>query len=86
MKIAQIVTTVVGTPWRELTFVELETDDGRVGVGEVRMVNKTETLLAAIRELGDRYVIGSEPFDVERIAWGVTWNCLLYTSDAADEL
>ncbi|GAA1918330.1 mandelate racemase/muconate lactonizing enzyme family protein [Microbacterium aoyamense] len=73
MKIARIVTTVVGTPWRELTFVELETDDGRVGVGEVRMVNKTETLLAAIRELGDRYVIGSDPFDVERIAWGVQW-------------
>ena len=73
MKITQIVTTVVGTPWRELTFVELETDDGRVGVGEVRMVNKTETLLAAIRELGDRYVIGSDPFDVERIAWGVQW-------------
>jgi galactonate dehydratase len=73
MKITQIVTTVVGTPWRELTFVELETDDGRVGVGEVRMVNKTETLLAAIRELGDRYVIGSEPFDVERIAHGVIW-------------
>ncbi|MDL9978740.1 mandelate racemase/muconate lactonizing enzyme family protein [Microbacterium sp. ASV49] len=73
MKIAQIVTTVVGTPWRELTFVELLTDDGRVGVGEVRMVNKTETLLAAIRELGDRYVIGSDPFDLERIAWGVLW-------------
>lgn len=73
MKITQIVTTVVGTPWRELTFVELETDDGRVGVGEVRMVNKTETLLAAISELGDRYVIGSDPFDVERIAGGVLW-------------
>lgn len=73
MKITRIVTTVVGTPWRELTFVELETDDGRVGVGEVRMVNKTETLLAAIRELGDRYVIGADPFDVERIAWGVHW-------------
>lgn len=73
MKISQIVATVVGTPWRELTFVELMTDDGRVGVGEVRMVNKTETLLSAIREIGDRYAIGSEPFDVERIAWGVLW-------------
>lgn len=73
MKIAEIVTTVVGTPWRELTFVELVTDDGLVGVGEVRMVNKTETLLAAITELGERYVIGAEPFDVERIAWGMIW-------------
>lgn len=73
MKIERIVTTVVGTPWRELTFVELETDDGRVGTGEVRMVNKTETLLAAISELGNRYVIGADPFDVERISWGVQW-------------
>lgn len=73
MIIRDVVTTVVGAPWRELTFVELETDDGRVGVGEVRMVNKTETLTACIRELADRYVIGREPFDLERIAWGVQW-------------
>jgi galactonate dehydratase len=73
MKIERIVTTVVGTPWRELTFVELETDDGRIGTGEVRMVNKTDTLLAAIEELGNRYVVGADPFDVERIAWGVQW-------------
>jgi galactonate dehydratase len=73
MKIARIVTTVVGTPWRELTFVELETDDGRIGTGEVRMVNKTETLLTAIHELGNRYVIGADPFDVEKLAWGVQW-------------
>ena len=74
MKISRIVTTVVGTPWRELTFVELETDDGRIGVGEVRMVNKTETRLACIKELGDRYVIGASPFDVEKIAHGVQWS------------
>ncbi len=73
MKITNIVTTVVGTPWRELTYVELETDEGLVGVGEVRMVNKTETLIAAIQEIGNRYVIGADPFDVERIAWGVLW-------------
>jgi galactonate dehydratase len=73
VKIERIVTTVVGAPWRELTFVELETDTGLVGVGEVRMVNKTETLLACLREVGDRYVVGSDPFDVERIAFGVLW-------------
>ncbi len=71
MKIADIVTTVVGTPWRELTFVELVTDDGRRGVGEVRMVNKTDTLLACISELGDRYVIGADPFDRERLAFAI---------------
>lgn len=73
MKVRSISTYVVGTPWRELTFVELELDNGLTGVGEVRMVNKTETLLACIRELGDRYVIGNSPFDREKLALGVQW-------------
>lgn len=54
-------TTVVGTPRRELRFVELTTDDGLVGVGEARMVNKTDTLPACIGELGRRYVLGAGP-------------------------
>jgi galactonate dehydratase len=69
MKIVDVAVTVVGAPWRELTFVELTTDDGRIGTGEVRMVNKTETLVACLRELGPRYVIGSDPFEVERLGW-----------------
>src|SRR5262249_38056988 len=70
-KIVDIRTTVVGTPWRELVFVELTTDAGLVGLGEVRIVNKTETLLACVHELGPRYVTGSDPFDVERLIWNV---------------
>jgi galactonate dehydratase len=71
MKISDARTTVVGTPWRDLTFLELETDVGLVGLSEVRMVNKTETLVACIRELAPRYVLGSDPFDVERLAWNI---------------
>jgi galactonate dehydratase len=71
MKIVNTRTTVVGAPWRELTFVELVTDAGLVGLGEVRMVNKTDTLLACINELAPRYVTGTDPFDVERLAWNV---------------
>ena len=71
MKIIDARVTVVGTPWRELVFLELATDDGLTGVGEVRMVNKTETLVACIGELAPRYAIGSDPFDVERLAWNV---------------
>jgi galactonate dehydratase len=67
------VVTVVGTPWRELTFVELVADDGLVGVGEVRMVNKTETLVSCVNEMAPRYVIGTDPFDVERLAWNLQW-------------
>jgi galactonate dehydratase len=71
VRIADVVTTVVGAPWRELTFVELVADDGRRGVGEVRMVNKTDTLLACVTELADRYVVGADPFDRETLAFNI---------------
>jgi galactonate dehydratase len=71
MKIVDLRVTVVGTPWRELVFLELTSDDGLTGVSEVRMVNKTDTLVACIGELAPRYVIGADPFDVERLAWNV---------------
>src|SRR5262245_24641840 len=35
------------------------------------MVNKTDTLVACIEELAPRYVIGVDPFDVERLSWNV---------------
>jgi galactonate dehydratase len=71
MAIATVRITVVGAPWRELVFVELVADNGLVGVGEVRMVNKTSTLVACVEELAPRYVIGGDPFDVERLAWNI---------------
>jgi galactonate dehydratase len=71
LRIEEIRTTVVGTPWRELVFVELTTENGLTGVGEVRMVNRTDTLLACVHELGPRHVIGSDPFDVELLAWKI---------------
>ena len=71
MKITSARTTVVGTPWRELVFLELETDTGLVGTSEVRMVSRTLTLLACLEELAPRHVIGTDPFDVERLAWNI---------------
>ncbi len=71
MRITEVRTTVVGTPWRDLVFVELMTDDGLVGVGEVRPLNKTDSFVAVIEELAGRYVIGSDPFDTERLAWAI---------------
>jgi galactonate dehydratase len=71
MKIQDLRVTVVGAPWRELVFVELVTDSGVTGTGEVRMVNKTSTLVACIEELAPRYVLGADPFDVERLAWNI---------------
>lgn len=71
MKITRAVTTIVGTPWRELVFLELETDAGLVGTSEVRMVSRTATVDACIHELAPRHVIGTDPFDVERLAWNI---------------
>ena len=71
MRIRDIRTTIVGTPWRELVFFEALTDNGLTGVSEVRMVNKTDTLVACIQELAPRYLLGSDPFDVERLAWNI---------------
>ena len=71
MRIVDVVTTVVGAPWRELTFVELVADDGRRGLGEVRMITKTDTLLACISELADRHVVGADPFDRETLAFNI---------------
>lgn len=73
MKIVDVKATVVGTPWRELTFIELIADNGLRGLGEARMLNKTDTLLACVNELCRRYVIGSDPSEFERLAWRFTW-------------
>lgn len=57
----------MGTPWRNLTFVVLDTDEGLSGVGEVRMINNTDALLGYLAEAAPRYVIGKDPFDRELI-------------------
>jgi galactonate dehydratase len=71
VKIVSARTTAVGTPWRELVFLELQADTGLVGTSEVRMVSRTETLLACLGELAPRHVIGIDPFDVEQLAWNI---------------
>ena len=40
-RVVELHAIVAGAPWRELTMVELVTDDVLTGVGEIRMVNKT---------------------------------------------
>jgi galactonate dehydratase len=67
MKITNVRPLVMGTPWRNLTFVVVETDEGLTGLGEVRMINNTEALLGYLAEAIPRYVIGSDPFDREAL-------------------
>ncbi len=65
MRITNVEPLVLGTPWRNLTFVKVTTDEGLVGVAEGRNVNRTELLLAYLQMANHRYVIGSDPFNVE---------------------
>ena len=65
MKITDVKTLVMGTSWRNLTFVKVETDEGLTGVSEVRMNNRTDALLAYIDGAKKRHVIGSDPFNTE---------------------
>ena len=65
MKITDVKTLVMGTSWRNLTFVKVETDEGLTGVSEVRMNNRTDALIAYLDGAKKRHVIGSDPFNTE---------------------
>lgn len=67
MIITDVVPLVLGTPWRNLTFVKVETDEGLVGVAEARNVGRTEAVLAYLEASKKKYVVGSDPFEVERL-------------------
>jgi galactonate dehydratase len=71
MRISEMRVGVVGTPWRHLTYVELATDEGLRGLGETRMINHTQALLGYLSEIEDTYVLGHDPFDVERLVQGM---------------
>ena len=65
MKITDVITLVMGTSWRNLTFVKVETDEGLTGISEVRMNNRTDALVAYIDGAKRRHVIGTDPFNTE---------------------
>ncbi|WP_149561582.1 mandelate racemase/muconate lactonizing enzyme family protein [Streptomyces cacaoi] len=65
MRITHISTHVVGTPWRNLTYVQVHTDEGLTGVGETRMLGHTDALLGYLHEAERNHIAGSDPFAVE---------------------
>ena len=44
MKTTGFRTLVLGTPWRNLTYLIIETDEGITGIGEARILGKTHTV------------------------------------------
>ena len=65
MKIVDVRPLVLGTAWRNLTFVVVRTDEGIEGVGEVRMINHTDALLGYLAEAVPNHVVGADPFEIE---------------------
>jgi galactonate dehydratase len=66
MRITDYRTLVLGTPWRNITYLVLETDAGLVGYGESRVVGKTHTVREYLRDVR-RHIVGHDPFDVEAL-------------------
>lgn len=48
---------VIGTPWRNITILELVTSEGITGYGESRVVGKTETVISLLKEK-DHHFLG----------------------------
>src|SRR5437660_12250486 len=65
MKIVDFKIDVMGTAWRNLSFVRVLTDDGLGGLGEVRMLNHTDALLGYFAEAVPNHILGSDPFNIE---------------------
>lgn len=79
MKIAEVKTFAVGNPppfygGRNWIFLKLVTNDNIVGYGEVYDVPmRPTTVVRIIEEICDRLVIGSNPFDIEKM-WRLVYS------------
>jgi len=72
VKVTGVSTYVLGTSWRNLTIVEVHTDEGITGLGEARMLNHTDALLGYLAEAVPTQIIGMDPFDVEALVYRMT--------------
>ena len=75
MKITDVKAYVLGTRWRNLIVLKVETDEGIYGLGEATTVNRDKAVLGYLEEMKHRHLIGRDPFDVEAI-----WR-RIYTGD-----
>jgi galactonate dehydratase len=81
MRIVDLKTTVVGTPpphrgGRNWVFVTLITDHGIEGLGEAYGIPFHPCKAAGlIEDIGERFVIGSNPFDIEKL-WRTIYGSL----------
>lgn len=73
-RIIDVRPVVVGTGWRNLVFVEVETDAGLVGLGEATAEWFEEAVEAHVNSIARRYMLGRDPFQIERLVADVWRN------------
>jgi galactonate dehydratase len=66
MKIKDIKTYLVGNPWKNWLFVQVETDEGLTGLGEGTLGLLSRTVESAIHELKP-LILGLEVFQIEML-------------------
>ncbi|HPC44789.1 MAG TPA: mandelate racemase/muconate lactonizing enzyme family protein, partial [Candidatus Latescibacteria bacterium] len=65
MRITDVKPLVLGTSWRNIIFIKVETDEALTGIGEATIQNREEGVLGYLEGAKRRHVIGSDPFNVE---------------------
>ena len=72
MKITDMKVFPMGSAWRNLIYIRLETDEGLTGVGEASLTNREEGMLGYLEGVKRKHVIGSDPFNIEDL-WLRMW-------------
>jgi galactonate dehydratase len=68
MKITKLKTFVLGSGWRNLILLRLETDEpGLYGIGEATVQWGDEGMLGYLASLEKRYLLGQDPRDIESL-------------------
>ncbi|MBI2940061.1 MAG: mandelate racemase/muconate lactonizing enzyme family protein [Chloroflexi bacterium] len=66
MKITEARLYLMRSNWRNLTIVQLRTDEGITGVGEAGLHLGNRAVASLIGELAERFLLGQDPRQVER--------------------
>jgi galactonate dehydratase len=72
VRIAEVRVYTMGSAWRNFVFARIRTDDGLEGIGEARPVNREEPVAAYLEAIAHRYVLGSDPFNIEALVARIT--------------
>src|SRR5206468_5652216 len=71
MKVVRLDTVLTNAGLRNYLFLRLTTDTGLTGLGEASLEWQEKTVQTGIHEWVEERVLGTDPFDVERVIGGL---------------